>query len=135
MYHPRNGLSVISSIALMHDTLVINADFVALIESSNNPINNYRQVIKNTIQPSCKFLIISGPYNQEIKNCVLDILTSDDSIYIPFFVYDTYEEGIDIFLRGDLPLEFEYHCIFLSLAESDAAIKSACMLFNAVNTI
>jgi hypothetical protein len=131
--HPRNSLSVIAYEVALRDTLCPVGNFAILFEVSDIKLESYEAVIRNALQPSCRFVIITGEHNETFVESVLDYLVENEELVIPFFVYDDFREAVEVFLFGDLPIEGAYDCIFISLSDCAPAIESGRMIFNAAS--
>ena len=130
---PRNGLSAISSAIVLRNVLRYDGSFAVLFEVSDSPSESYGVLIRNILQKSCKFVIIAGEHGEVFKESLLDYLVENEELIIPFFVYETLLEAVDVFLFGDLPIDHDYGCIFISLSDYSAAIESGGMIFNAAS--
>jgi hypothetical protein len=131
--YPRNSLSVISYTVVLTNALCHDEDFAVLFEVSDDKSELYEDVIRNTLQKSCRFVIIAGEYCEDFKESLLDYLVEKEKLIIPFFVFDTFAEALDVFLFGDLPIDNDYDCIFISLSDCTTAIESGRMIFNAAS--
>lgn len=130
---PRNSLSAISHTVALKSALHLEHHFVILFDVSDEDPQLHSVVIRNTVGSACKFIIISGYYGGIFKDNLLDYLADRDDLLIPFFVYDTLEEAIAPFLFGELPIDQDYDCVFMSLSNCEAAIQSGRMIFNAAS--
>ncbi len=130
---PRQSLSDISLSTVLKNKLCRDDAFAVLFEANGSHSDLYDAAFANMLGSSCKFVVIAGRDVHELKECLLDYLVDHEELVIPFFDYDEFEEAMQVFLFGDLPIDSPYDCIFISMSDFPSALAAGRSVLDAAS--
>jgi hypothetical protein len=113
-----HGISILASASVLSEIKEGSGSFVYLINVSTNNTAVHQNAIFNVLDGSCKFIITTGEFVEEFREALLDALSARIDLFVPFFSYNSFEEALEIFLTGDLPIDPGYKRLFLSLSDN-----------------
>lgn len=96
---------------------------VYLVLTSEFDEECFDRAISDIVDKSCAFVIVAGKYSSQFQDHLLDFLVEKEDLQVPFFVYENIDEGMDVFINGDIPFDGDFHKVLISASSRKLTVE------------